>query len=151
MTRFVISSDQAVELVYKSIKYGKGGDIFVPKLPAFSIVDLIEILKQKHNANNPVKIVGIRPGEKIHELMINSSEVRRTYDFRDIYIITSMLDSNISLSEREYVQGGKLLKEEEMSYYCSNDTLLSQQEIKALFQKLGLISKSESNGKTMFH
>src|SRR3989344_1773636 len=91
MTRFIISPNQAVELVFDALKYGIGGEVFVPRLPAFRIVDLIEILKKKHNANNEVMTIGVRPGEKIHEIMINRGEVPRTFKFKDRFVITSCI------------------------------------------------------------
>src|SRR3989344_7143430 len=91
MTRFIISSEQAIELIFNALKYGIGGEIFVPKLPAFKIIDLIEILKEKHGANNEISLIGVRPGEKIHEIMINRGEVPRTFKFKDRFVITSCI------------------------------------------------------------
>ena len=139
MTRFIISSSQAIELIFKALKYGCGGDVFIPKLPSFKITDLIEILKEKHNADIKINIVGVRPGEKIHELMINQSEVPRTYNFEDLYIITSSLISDIQIDQREYVAQGRNLKEEEMVEYSSKDCLMSKEEIYTFFNKLGII------------
>ena len=91
MTRFIISDEEAVELIFNALKYGVGGEVFVPKLPAFKIKDLIEILNEKYGSTMKTEIIGLRPGEKIHELMINQAEVIRTYDFNDIYVITSSI------------------------------------------------------------
>jgi UDP-N-acetylglucosamine 4,6-dehydratase len=52
MTRFIISPEQATKLIFDAIKYAAGGEIFVPRLPAFKVTDLIAILKEKHEANN---------------------------------------------------------------------------------------------------
>jgi len=71
MTRFIISSNEAVELIFKALKWGVGGEIFVPKLPSMRIPDLVTVLKDKFSTNNEIEITGIRAGEKIHELMIN--------------------------------------------------------------------------------
>jgi len=139
MTRFIISSDEAVELVFKAMHYAKGGDIFIPKLPAFKVTTLIEILKDKHNAKNKIKTVGIRPGEKLHELMINSTEIPRTYDFKDLYIITSPLKSDEKITDREYVKKGKILQEKNMEEYSSKDALVNKEEVKALFKKIGIL------------
>ncbi len=91
MTRFIISPKQAVELIFNAIKYGGGGEIFVPKLSSFKIVDLIDILKEIFKAKNKVETVGIRPGEKIHELLINGTEIPRSIKFKDFYVINSCL------------------------------------------------------------
>ncbi len=136
MTRFIISPNHAIDLIFNSLRYAKGGEIFVPKLPAFKIVDLIEILKERYNANNGVKIVGIRPGEKIHEYMVNNAEIRRTYEFRNMYVIVPEIfnhDSSVYQSE------GRKLSEHEMNHYSSDQALISKQEVIELFNKMGLI------------
>ena len=138
MTRFIISPDQAVELIFKALKYGVGGDVFVPKLPAFRIVDLIEILKEKHKADNKVKLIGIRPGEKIHELMINSVEVPRSFSFKDLYVITSSIEDNKN-KDIEYINNGKQLEEDEIYEYSSKGAVVSKEEVKKLFKELELL------------
>ena len=139
MTRFIISPRGAVQLVFKSLKYGVGGEIFIPKLHAFKITDLIEILKEKHNCNNKVKIIGLRPGEKIHELMINNAEVPRTYNFKDVFVITSAISEYQNIKKAEYITRGKKVKEDEMSEYSSKDVIISKEEVKDLFKNLNLL------------
>lgn len=139
MTRFIISPKEAVELVFNAIEYGVGGEVFVPKLPSFKITDLIEILKEKHHKNNKVKIVGIRPGEKIHELMINSSEIVRTYDFKNLYVIGSSIQGLYGDRKPEYAKVGHLLSEKNMKEYSSESALISKEEVLKIFKKLGLI------------
>jgi len=139
MTRFIISPKEAVALVLDAIKYGVGGEIFVPKLPSFKITDLIEILKEKYNGNNKVKLVGLRPGEKIHELMINSSEVVRTYDYKNLYVISSSIQRFKHKNTPHYIKQGKLMDEENMSEYSSKDALVTKKEVSRIFRKLGLL------------
>lgn len=139
MTRFIISPAQAVELIFDAIKYGVGGEIFVPKLPSFKITDLIEILKEKYNGKNETKIIGLRPGEKIHELMINSSEIPRTYDFENLYIIQSCIQTFQDMDSPIYAKKGKLLNEKNMKEYSSEDALVSKEEISKIFKQLGLL------------
>lgn len=88
MTRFFITKEQAVELILKALVHGTGGEIFVPQLNSFKIIDLIYVLQDKFKTNNEIRISGLRPGEKIHELMINSAEIPRTYKFEDMFVIT---------------------------------------------------------------
>jgi FlaA1/EpsC-like NDP-sugar epimerase len=139
MTRFIISPKGAVELVFDAIKYGIGGEIFVPKLPSFKITDLIEILKEKYHKKNKVKVIGVRPGEKIHELMINNSEMPRTYEFKNLYVIGSSIQNFQRGSKPVYAKKSKLLKEKTMREYSSKDALISKNEISKIFKKLGLI------------
>lgn len=139
MTRFIISPKEAVKLVLNAIEYGAGGEIFVPKLPSFKITDLIEILKEKHNKNNKVKVVGIRPGEKIHELMINNSEVPRTYVYKNHYVISSSIQNFQSKIKPIYIENGKLLTEKVMKEYSSENSLITKKQVKEIFKKLGVL------------
>lgn len=138
MTRFIISPEEAVQLIFDAVKYGVGGEIFIPKLSAFKIVDLIEILKEKNNADNETEIVGLRPGEKIHELMINFSEVPRTYDFKNMYVITSQIQK-YQVETSKYLDENKKLSEEIMQKYGSDSAVISKKEVEGLFKKLGLL------------
>lgn len=140
MTRFIISPQQAVELVFKAIRYSTGGEVFVPQLPAFKITDLIDILKEKHQSKNKVKVVGVRPGEKIHELMINSAEVPRTYRFKDVYVITSHLEDLKELKAKPaYLANNRPLTESDMTEYSSKDAVIAKEDVKRLFKELNLL------------
>lgn len=139
MTRFIISPKEAVRLVFDAIRYGVGGEIFVPKLSSFMITDLIEILKEKYHKKNKIKIIGTRPGEKINELMINLSEISRTYNFKNLYIIGSAIQDFQDIHIPEYVRNGKLLTEKNMKEYSSENALISKEEVSKLFKKLGVI------------
>jgi UDP-N-acetylglucosamine 4,6-dehydratase/UDP-glucose 4-epimerase len=139
MTRFIISPKQAVELIFSAVKYGKGGEIFVPKLLSFEIVDLIDILKEKNKMTNKVRVIGIRPGEKIHELLVNEAEIPRTVEYKDFYIINSCIEKHRHGSKSTFLTGGKKINEMTMTNYSSKDHLISKKELKQLFQKLGLL------------
>jgi len=139
MTRFIISPQEAVELVLGAIQYGVGGEIFVPKLPSFKITDLIEILKEKYIRDNKVKIIGLRPGEKIHELMINNSEISRTYSYKNFYVICSSIEEYNEINHPDYMKTDNLLNEKIMTEYSSKDALISKKEVTNIFKKLGLL------------
>ena len=83
MTRFNISLDEAVKLVLFAIKSSVGGEIYVPKIPSYKITDLAKAIAP----NVPIKIVGIRPGEKLHEEMITVADSKNTLEFDNHYII----------------------------------------------------------------
>lgn len=83
MTRFWITLDDAVSLVFYALEFAIGGEIFVPKIPSMKIVDLIKAI----NPNAEMELVGIRPGEKIHEVMITEDDSRTTYEFDGHYVI----------------------------------------------------------------
>jgi len=139
MTRFIISSDQAVDLIFKALKYSRGGEVFVPKIPSFKITTLIDILKEENNAKNGVEIIGIRPGEKIHESLLNFSEIPRTYEFEDMYIITSQIEKYQDKAPTEYMDNGKKLSHKDMECYCSDDALIPKEEVKKVFKDAGIM------------
>lgn len=83
MTRFWISLDQGVAFVLSCLELSQGGEIFVPKIPATLVTDLATAMAPKHKQT----IVGIRPGEKLHEMMISADDSRSTYELDDRYVI----------------------------------------------------------------
>lgn len=83
MTRFWITLQQGVDLVLKSFERMQGGEIFVPKIPSMKITDLAEALAP----GMPIKIIGIRPGEKLHEVMCPSETASLTLEFADHYVV----------------------------------------------------------------
>lgn len=83
MTRFWITLDESVDLVIMAFKQGRGGEIYVPKIPSFKIVDLAKAMAP----TLPYDVKGIREGEKLHELMIGVDDARHTYEFDDHFII----------------------------------------------------------------
>ena len=85
MTRFNISLSEGIEIVNTAINNSLGGEIFVPKLYSYKVVDLAKAI----NPDYKHKIVGIRPGEKIHEEMITESDSYNTYEFKKYYVILS--------------------------------------------------------------
>ena len=87
MTRFSISLEEGVLFVMKAVKNMYGGEIFVPKLYSFKILDLISAMVGKGNFD----VIGIRPGEKLHEVMIPKEESLNCIDLGDYYILQPML------------------------------------------------------------
>ena len=83
MTRFWMTVDQSVDLVLCALNMMKGGEIFIPKLPAMKLPDLISAIAP----DCQVKIIGIRPGEKLHEMLMTDDEVRRAKDAGEYYVI----------------------------------------------------------------
>ena len=83
MTRFWITLDESVDLVEKGLSVMKGGEIFIPKIPSVKLVDLPKVICPK----NKVKIVGIRPGEKIHEILCPVENAHEIIEFKNHYII----------------------------------------------------------------
>lgn len=83
MTRFWLSLDGAVDLVMLAVDRAVGGEIFIPKLPSMRLVDVADVLAP----GVPREIIGIRPGEKLHEMLITEEEARHTVDVGDCYVV----------------------------------------------------------------
>ena len=83
MTRFWITLAQAVDLVMYALEHSVGGEVFIPKIPSMRVTDLAEAMAP----GVPVDVVGIRPGEKLHEVLITGDESRHTIDAGDVYVV----------------------------------------------------------------
>lgn len=112
MTRFNISLQGGVDMVMHAMEHAWGGEIFIPKIPSYKITDVAEAVAP----NCPIKVVGIRPGEKIHEEMITASDSFYTYDLGKYYTI---LPSIPNFKLEEYLSHFKAKKVEEGFNYNS--------------------------------
>jgi UDP-N-acetylglucosamine 4,6-dehydratase/5-epimerase len=90
MTRFWITLDQGVEFVVRNFKRMHGGEIFVPKIPSMRITDLVEAM----TPGMPTEIIGIRPGEKLHEIMCPRDDSHLTLEFKDHFLIRPTIQFN---------------------------------------------------------
>jgi UDP-N-acetylglucosamine 4,6-dehydratase len=91
MTRFWITLQQGVDFVLKSLERMHGGEVFVPKIPSARITDLAEAI----GPGLPIREIGIRPGEKLHEVMVPADDARLTLDFPDHYVIQPSISFNV--------------------------------------------------------
>ena len=135
MTRFIINAEQAVDLIFAAIQHGVGGEIFVPILPSFKITQLISALGQIHGKESEIEIIGIRPGEKLHELMINEHEIGNTYLFGKYLVITSHIQKYNLDIEPVYVREGRKMSLNEMKEFSSGDTLISDDSVRDIISK----------------
>ena len=127
MTRFSITLEQGVEFVLKSLERMRGGEVFVPKIPSMRVADLARALAPECETKN----VGIRPGEKLHEIMISEDDARHTVEHDDYYAI---LPATHTSDARSYVaeNGGKPCPDG--FCYCSdkNTQWLSVDELRTM-------------------
>lgn len=134
MTRFNITLDEAVGMVLHALEHAWGGEIFVPKIPSFKIVDLAEAI----DPTCDTIIVGLRPGEKIHEEMITASDSYYTYDLGRYYVILS----NITRWKLDdFIDKFKAVKVKEGFCYNSgsNHSWLNIDDLKSLIKKTMVI------------
>jgi UDP-N-acetylglucosamine 4,6-dehydratase/5-epimerase len=90
MSRFSITMNEALDFILKSAEIGKGSEIFIPKLKSYSIRDVKEAMYELLG-NYGEEIIGIRPGEKLHESLINNEEMRTSWEYENLYLITNPL------------------------------------------------------------
>jgi FlaA1/EpsC-like NDP-sugar epimerase len=130
MTRFNISLDEGVELVLWTLEHGRGGEILVPKIPSYRITDLAEAIAP--SAAHPV--VGIRPGEKLHEEMITSSDSYSTVDVGPYYAI---LPSGDDARHQRYTEatGARPVPAGFTYNSGTNDRFLTVDELRALIRE----------------
>lgn len=87
MTRFILTLNDAIDLVFKSVKYSLGGEIFVLKILAHTVYDLAEVMIKESGKKLKIQVTGIRPGEKIHETLVSPTESVRTIIKDNLFII----------------------------------------------------------------
>ena len=108
MTRFWISLHQGVQFVFKSFERMQGGEIFVPKIPSMKITDLAKAIAP----NLPLKIIGIRPGEKLHEVMCPRDSAHLTLEFHDHYVIKptiNLFDDAVDYAVNKIGEKGRIV------------------------------------------
>ena len=125
MTRFIMTLEESVDLIISALSGAKSGELWLPKLKSMKIIDLAEIFSEQYS--KPIKIVGIRPGEKLHEDLISYSESMRVRDKNSIYIMQSSL-KNINFNKK-------------MFNYSSNQDLVSKKELKTYLKSIKVFDK----------
>jgi len=130
MTRFWITLEKGVELVLRALEESAGGEIFVPKIPSMKIVDLAKALEP----DCKIKLIGIRPGEKINEVMISEDEARNTKIYNGIYIILPQFfesrDVHNKYKKYSHVPKGFLYRSDK------NDIWLTVDELKDMIKSI---------------
>ncbi len=139
MTRFMMSLDQAVELVLFAYNNARQGDVFVQKAPAATIEDLATALKQLFNADNEIKIIGTRHGEKKFETLVSREELASAEDLDDYLRIRP--DSRDLNYDKYFIQGENKLSIEK-DYTSHNTRRLSIEEIKQLLLSLNYVKEA---------
>ncbi|MEA2461618.1 MAG: UDP-N-acetylglucosamine 4,6-dehydratase/5-epimerase [Actinomycetota bacterium] len=127
MTRFWITLEQSVGLVLHALAEARGGEVFVPKIPSVKITDLAEAMAP----GVPTKIVGIRPGEKLHESLITVDESRHTVATEDNYVV---LPEHPWWSDSDAWADGKPLEDGWVYSSGTNDSWLGVEQIRAFFE-----------------
>ncbi|WP_409341799.1 polysaccharide biosynthesis protein [Paenibacillus sp. MBLB4367] len=131
MTRFFLTLEDAIELLFKASKESLGGEIFVMMMPTCKIIDLAEVLIEALGRTNvTIKELGVRPGEKIHEILYSEYESPNTiaYDSQYLIILPTLDIPGLKQTYAEYPPAGKL-------NYSSNEGLMNKADIRSLLVK----------------
>ena len=137
MTRFMMTLDDAVDLVLYAFQHGKNGDLFVQKAPAATLDVLAEALKQLYNADTVVKVIGTRHGEKLYETLVTREEMAKSEDMGEYFRIPA--DNRDLNYDKYFVEG-----QEEIAtiddYHSHNTVRLDVEGMKNLLLKLDIIN-----------
>ena len=139
MTRFTITMNQALDLIFRVIKNGHGGDVHIPKLDAYRVGDIKDVLLDLMNSKNEEERIPVRIGEKLHEVLINEHEIRNTFENQDNdYVI---FENQLDKDDSDIIPNSK--KTTLTSEYSSDMVkTLSQEELKKIFVNQKLIPKN---------
>jgi UDP-N-acetylglucosamine 4,6-dehydratase/5-epimerase len=142
MTRYMMTLDDAVDLVIFAFEHGNPGDIFVQKSPAATIEVLAKALLELYNADNPIKIIGTRHGEKLYETLVNREEMMKAEDLGNFYRIPA--DTRDLNYNRFFIEGEAEIAQ--MEEYTSHNTYrLNIEETKQMLLKLDFLKEDLRN------
>ncbi len=135
MTRFWITLDEGVDFVIKGFERMFGGELFIPKIPSILITDLAKAMAPEKN----FEIIGIRPGEKLHEIMCPKDDSHLTLEFNNHYVIKPSIQSNddFNFSKNKLGEEGKGVNVDFEYNSLDNEKYLTIEEIKKINAKLG--------------
>jgi len=145
MSRFMMTLDDAVDLVIYAFQNGENGDLFVQKAPAATLSVLAESLKQLYKADTEVKTIGTRHGEKLYETLVTREEMAKAIDMGEYFRIPC--DTRDLNYDKYFKEGDEELSKIE-DYHSHNTTPLDVEGMKNLLLKLDFIRQEVLNGKT---
>ena len=135
MTRFMMTLDDAVDLVLYAFEHGKNGDLFVQKAPAATLTVLAEALKQLYRADTEVKVIGTRHGEKLYETLVTREEMAKSEDMGNYFRIPA--DKRDLNYDKYFVEGQEEIAQID-DYHSHNTTRLDVEGMKELLLKLNM-------------
>ena len=129
MTRFMISLDEGVSLVWHALEDMMGGEIYVKKIPSMKVVDIADVILPEAK----FEIIGIRPGEKLHEQMIGLEDSNYTYEYSDHYKILPQINNWANDSKR--IKKGVKVPKDFMYNSQTNPEWMTKQQLKSWINK----------------
>lgn len=138
MTRFMMTVEDAVELVVYAFTHAQPGDLFVQKAPAVTIAVLAEALKRVFNADNPIRILGTRHGEKLYETLLTREEMARAEDLGNYFRVPA--DAR-DLNYESFFTEGEVEVSESSDYHSHNATQLDVSQMIEMLHKLDIVRR----------
>lgn len=143
MTRFLMTLDDAVDLVLYAFRHGKPGDLFVQKAPAATMGDLAQAVQEVFSADTGIRVIGTRHGEKLYETLLTREEFARAKDLGDYYRIP--VDDRDLNYDKYFTEGEKQVSGAE-DYTSHNTTRLTVEEVKQMLLRLEEVQAELANG-----
>jgi len=135
MTRFNITMNQALNLVFRALENGIGGQVFIPKLKAYKVGDMKDAILDLLDSKNETEKISIRPGEKSHEILINRDELRKTFETKEDYVIYEK-----QIQNQEVIKSQGLVETNRTDEYSSDKVIsLTKNEIKDILKQENLL------------
>jgi FlaA1/EpsC-like NDP-sugar epimerase len=129
MTRFMITLEQGVELVWHALEDMQGGEIYVKKIPSIKVINIAKVI----SPNAKFKIIGIRPGEKLHEQMIGQEDAPNTFEYDEYYKILPTI-SNLNKDVKR-IKNGEKVKSDFVYASNTNQNWMSDEDLRKWLQK----------------
>jgi UDP-glucose 4-epimerase len=139
MTRFMMTIEDAVELVVYAFTHGQPGDLFVQKAPAATIEVLAQAMKQVFDADNPIRLLGTRHGEKLYETLLTREEMARAEDLGGYYRVPA---DNRDLNYASFFTEGEVSVSEATDYHSHNTRRLTVDEMAASLRGLDVVRRA---------
>jgi UDP-glucose 4-epimerase len=143
MTRFMMSLDDAINLVLFAFQNAKGGELFIQKAPASTIGDLAESIRELFGGKEEIRCIGTRHGEKLYESLLTREEMAKAVDLDDYYMVP--LDTRDLNYATYFVDGQERVSKTE-DYTSHSTRRLSREEVKNLLSSLEYVQKALKNG-----
>ncbi len=144
MTRFLLSLDDAVDIIFEALKSGHNGETYIPSVPSALVTDIAKILIGSRDIET--KVTGIRPGEKLHEILISEEEALRSFKRNDYYVISSILPEITTATEHigeeadfkgpEYSSASNVMSEEDLLRLMKKYNLTLEDNFELLGQEM---------------
>lgn len=134
MTRFNITMNESLDLIFRALQNGIGGEVFIPKLKAYKINDMKNAILELLDSKTEVEKISVRPGEKYHETLISEHEIRNTFENENDYVIFESQTQNHDITKIKGLKKTSLTE----AYSSDKVELLTQEELKEILQRENL-------------